>query len=367
MKRFLFIFVMGLAIIMSSCSDTDLVEIDSQQILMDNHTSVTRSSNDTILYFENREAFDMEVEKIASFASEEEKFAYVRTAFPQFESIQEVYDDALEEMAEMEDVSLEVYNVFQSKYDCLYFPRYLEDAGYYIPMVDLDAAYLVNKNCEVCISGEIFNLRDIDDYQTLVELGRAYYSDESMMPVVEITKIDFKEDMNSVGPEYDSNWSSYKFKKKSGKEYYRKVKLKARRILRKDKRYNHINQFAAVSYIHLEFCYRKASAFGWANYKSSSDIEFRYNPAGRGWSPNSVDDTKGMSSHDYEFEYPIFYQTDYQTILYVFEEASCVATVNFADSHTPLVYNWTMPCLLDSDLYSPTPLKIIGPRYGYYS
>lgn len=34
--------------------------------------------------------------------------------------------------------------------------------------------------------------------------------------------------------------------------------------------------------------------------------------------------------------------------------------------HGHIIYNWTMPCLIDSDTYSPTPAKIIGPRYGYY-
>lgn len=367
MNRLLLILAIGLTIIISSCSDKEEFEMNSQQNLMESISSITRSSNDTILFFESRAAFDAAVKTIASYDSEEEKFAYVKLSFPMFESIQDIYDDALVEMAEMEDISVEEYNSFQSKYACLYFPRYQEDAGYYIPMVDLDAAYLVNKNCEVCIAGEILNLKDINDYNTLVELGRAYYSYEYTMPAADIIDVKLKENMNSVGPEYDSDWKSYKFTKPNGNVHSRKVKLKARRVLKKDERYSHIpNQFASVSYIHLEFCYRKGSPLGWANYKSHSEIEFRYNPAGRGWSELFQKDKGGMSSHDYEFEYSIFYFTDYKTILYIYEEAACMATVDFDDSNTPLIYNWTMPCLIDSDPYSPTPAKIIGPRYGYY-
>ena len=366
MNRQLLILIVGLTMIVSSCSDIEVFEKDSKQMLQNGCESITRSSNDTILCFESQEAFDIAVEKIASYNLEEDKFAYVHAISPMFVSIQDIYNDAMDDMAEMEDISVEEYDSFQSKYHSLYFPRYLEDAGYYIPMVNLDAAYLVNKNCEVCVAGEIVNLRDINNYETLVELGRAYYTIESMMPAVEITDIVFKEKMDPVGPEYDSGWTSYKFTKDNGNVHSRKAKLKARRKFIPDENYKNIKQFAAISLIHLEFCYRKGSPLGWANYKSSSDIVFRFNVPSNGWSINSIDDTHGMSSHDYEFMYPILYTTDKKYMYYVFEEAQCMATVNFADSNTPLTYNWTMPCLRDKDAYTAFPGKIISPHYGYY-
>ena len=87
----------------------------------------------------------------------------------------------------------------------------MEDMGFYIPMTDLDKAYLVNRNCEVSIAGNIKSLRDIHDYSTLMMLDRAYYSMEKPMTLGTVYNFTIKhDDQNSVGPEYESDWRFFK-------------------------------------------------------------------------------------------------------------------------------------------------------------
>lgn len=292
----------------------------------------TRASEMMVLTFDSQASYQEALRQIESINSDEAKAEWVRQNYPGFYSIYDLYWDAMEEMEEMEDVSQENYENFQKKYQSLYFPMYQDDAGFYIPIRNLNSAFLANENCEISIAGEIVNLKDIEDYGTLVELGRAYYSSEIPMPIAEMGSFNLNStSMNSVGPEYDSGWKTY------GK---RKVKLKARR------RFVEYSPNASIkgskSLMHLEFCFRKKTWLGWANYKCKSTIVYKANIPGLGWSKPQTFTHNSRSSHDSELEYPIKITSDASHWYYTFEAAPCEVSINFNDISQTLNYSWTM-------------------------
>lgn len=162
--------------VLSSCVSTD------EPILMHQHTAhdatacKTRSSNDNVLSFKDCNEFNDALEILTDLPSDEERMQWVSNRYPDFKSIQMLYWEAMDEMGKMEDVGIEEYETFQEKYSTLYFPKFMEDAGYYIPMTNLTAAFLCNQDCEVIIGEQLLSFKDIDDYGTLMDLGRAYYS-----------------------------------------------------------------------------------------------------------------------------------------------------------------------------------------------
>lgn len=331
MKNLIMLAMLIMVFTLSSCSDVEMPESSVQTTL--SKSKQTRSSENTVLSFESKEDFETAVAHIATLSSDEEKMEWVNKNNPNFKSIQNVYWDAMEEMADMENIDAEQYNAFEQKYKSLYFPKYDEDAGFYVPMANLDAAFLVNDDCEVSIAGNIINLRDIEDYNKLVELGRAYYSIDSSMPLAAMGSFNLNStSMNSVGPEYDSGWTKYGD---------RKVKLKARR------KFNTIQMAVGFdgseSVIHLEFCFRKKTWLGWSNYKSKSTITFKASlPGGRTLGPATFSHN-GTSSHDSELRYPIRISSDASHWYYTFDEAPCEASIDYQGVSGTLKYNWNMP------------------------
>lgn len=331
MKNYIMFAMLIMVLSLSSCSDIDIPESRLESAI--SQTKLTRASESCILSFENGEEFENAVKKIATLTSDEEKMEWVNKNFQNFKSIQNIYWDAMEEMAGIENVNIEEYNKFEQKYKCLYFPKYEEDAGFYIPMSDLDAAFLVNEDCEVTVSNEIVNLKDIFNYDSLIELGRAYYAKETVLPFGTMTPFYLNStSMNSVGPEYDSGWKEYG---------NRKVKLKARRRFEAYSPTPVIN--GSKSLLHLEFCFRKHTWLGWANYKCKSTITFKADiPGGRTVGPITFSHNS-TSSHDSEVAYPIHISSDASHWYYTFVEAPCEATINYNDITEILKYNWNMP------------------------
>ncbi|MDE6792948.1 MAG: hypothetical protein K2J48_07690 [Muribaculaceae bacterium] len=340
----------AIAISFTSCSDVEMPE--SLGITNRIGTVETRSSNASLLSFESKEAFDAEVAILTALSSDEEKIQWVNKNHPNFTSIQSVYWEAMDEMAEIEEVNQENYEVFAQKYQTLYFPRFMEDAGFYVPMTNLDEAFLVNVNYEVSIAGEIINLKDIEEYSTLVELGRAYYSIESPIPLATLTPFYINStSMNSVGPEYDSGWTQYGD---------RKVKLKARRKFNTIQMAQGFN--GSESVLHLEFCFRKKTWLGWTNSNSTSTIEFKATLPGGGIVGPVSFSHSGNSSHDSELPYPIHISSDASHWYYTFPEAPCEATINYRGVSQILKYNWNMP-----GIQCVTPLTVNhAPILPYY-
>lgn len=333
MKQLLIFFALTTGLLSAvSCSQSS-IEIDEQLIdatILDYVD--TRAEHENILTFESEVDFQKAVDEISSFDTDEEKLQWVKTKFPEFSSIQTLYWEAMQEMAEINAEDKEICERFQSKYSSLYFPLYEEDGGFYIPMKDLDAAFLVNENCGVIIAGKINNLKDIWDYDTLMKLGRSYYAVDSPMATATMGSFSLNNtSQNSVGPEYDSDWKEYGSKK---------VKLKARRVF---KTYEVAHGFnGSESLLHLEFCFRKKTWFGWGNVKRESEINFSTTL------PTNIPLTfnkkhNGNSSHDSEFRYPVKITSDASKVYYTFAEVVCHATVDFEGIAELLQYTWTMP------------------------
>ena len=83
----------------SACSSLDIPEVDTKTSAKDSAFTETRSSEEPLLSFESEAAFLKEVQEIASLESDEAKEEWVSQKHPGFISIQNLYWNAMEEMA----------------------------------------------------------------------------------------------------------------------------------------------------------------------------------------------------------------------------------------------------------------------------
>lgn len=292
-----------------------------------------------ILSFDSYEAYKRTLDKLRSMDTDEARSEWVHATYPEFTSIEDIYQKAGDEMAKIELETVESFNEFRHKYASLYFPMVDEDAGFYIPITDDVASFLANQDCKIIISNKVISLKDIYNYVDLQHTGRAYYDiEKTMNSKSEITFNVGNPSLDPVGPEYDSGWREY--------DHKRRVKLKARRRFKEIQMSQ--NFPGSLSVFHTEFCFRKKTIIGWINYSCQSTISgsvaipipgySTYLPLGSSHS--------GTSSHDKEYEYPIHIYSQGAYWYYRFYEAPCQAIVNFNDINTPLNYSWTMPALV---------------------
>lgn len=318
-----------IVVLFAACSDTEQVQLFEADTTA--HRTVTRSSETAILSFENEAEFSKFLQNIKAIQSHEDKLAFIHEQFPAFVSAQDVYSVAMYEMENNVDETRESYLNFKEKFNTLYFPMYGEDAGFYIPMTDLDAAYIVNKEYKIRIGGNELCLKDINDYQTLITTGRAYYEESKPMPSADMVEFSLSStDINSVGPEYDSGWTQHD---------KRKVKMKARRRFVS---FTPAPGFSgSKSLFHTEFCFRKKTLFGWANSDSTSTITGNVKiPGTKDLELNSSH--SGQSSHDYDYEIPVFITVNNGYWVYTCPELKCNATILYRGVKEALVYEWTM-------------------------
>lgn len=346
MKKFLFFVMIAMTMVISSCSQTEMSEwTASNKSTSSIQHEGTRSlaSDEEMLQFDNEADFQAAVAQLKNLSTVEEKTSWVRNNFGDFKSIQDLYWDAMNEVDESNDDSTESFELFQQKYEGLYFPKYMEDMGFYIPMTDLDKACLVNRNCEVSIAGSIQNLRDIYDYSTLMMLDRAYYAMEKPMAIGTVYNFTLDStSMNSVGPEYDSDWKYFN-NTTDGTE--RKVKLKARRRFVTIPISSISN--GSQSRVHLELCFRKKRWCGYTNYKAQTTMTFNkiVIPGYGNLGPFVYDHEESYSSHDDEFPYPIKITHDNNHCYYTFEEIPFNVTVNVNKIKDPIIFAWNMYAL----------------------
>lgn len=331
-----------MTMVISSCSQTELIERShdehSTNSVIDRKTR-SNSTDNNILHFEDETDFQAAVAHISILSSVEEKINWVQNNLGDFKSIQNLYWNAMNEVDKDDDDSMESFEAFQQKYDGLYFPKYLEDTGFYIPMTNLDEAYLVNKDCEVSIGGYIKNLRDIYDYPTLVKLDRAYYSAEKPMTIGTVHSFNLNStSMDPVGPEYDSGWLY--FKENTTDDTERKVKLKVRRKF-VTKQISPITN-GSESRVHLELCFRKNRWCGFTNYNAQAEMIFKTAIPGFGDVGPFSFKHESYSSHDDEFPYPINIYNDGNHWYYTFAEVPFNVTVNFNKIKDPIVFTWNM-------------------------
>lgn len=306
-----------------------------------------------ILSFDSYEAYKRTLDKLRSMDTDEARSEWVHSTYPEFTSIEDIYQKAGEEMAKIELETAESFNEFRHEYASLYFPMVDEDAGFYIPITDDVASFLANRDCKIIISNKVISLKDIHNYVDLQQTGKAYYEMQNSMksPQRMRSEIPFyytNRNMNSVGPEYDSGWHTYD---------KRRVKLKARRRF-KEKDITDLNFHGSQSWFHTEFCFRKKTFFGWANYSCSSSMAITMSIPQFSTQTQYSNDS-GTSSHDNEFLYPIYSSNDGEYWYNRFYEAPIVAIINFGDIDTPLTYSWNMPGIVCTTSISEGPIQII--------
>ena len=278
----IFISLLGFMLFASCTSDLDNVvktKVEQEEDIVLLNLPQTKSSNsngNNILKFKNENVFNETVNKL-QFLSNQERLEWEKQM--NFESLNSVYEKALDEVTAMEDVTAEEYYSLKKTYqNSLYFPEYKEDYGFYLPVSREEMASVLNRNGEVMIGEEILNLKDIFDYYDLQLTGKALY-DLEIQP--RLGNKDY------IGAQYDSGW------KELGN---RKFKLKAgRRIM--DVKKTELT-------LHLEISFRKRGAFGWMNYRETTQTSGFYSPflAPAPGAGKFYKEETGRSSHDHYIE-----------------------------------------------------------------
>lgn len=327
-----------------ACSNDSLNEVVDQS----NQPQVVSRSAENMLSFDSEASFQQAVETLKSMNSWEEKNSWLKSNFGDFQSMQSVYDAAMVEAENLGETE-EEYKSFKDKYSTLYFPMYQEDCGYYIPLKDLDMATLVNENGNVRIAGNVVNKKDITSYQELMDLGRAYYEGskgaQSRAVGTSGETFIFDKNVEDIGSTWDSGWH---------KENGKKVKLKIRR---------RIVDWSMK--LHTEFCFRKKTVFGWANYSSTSTITGTakmYNDSGDCLQTIDISHHEsGHSSHDADHGPLNVYRSALNpyTQLYTYSVLKVVgnASVDYRGIGSAQQYNWTLVPATNENKASYIPIK----------
>ncbi len=141
------------------------------------------------------------------------------------------------------------YEEFKQKFPNLYYPEYKDDYTAYLPVSDETIAKLLNKEGKVIISGVERDMRDINSYQQLSELG------------IGIPDIDDQEEENFVTTRSGMPWvvlttSKQKINSK------RKAWLTLRSGIKDGKTDKNLGR--------VDLCFRKKGILGWYNGEVSS-------------------------------------------------------------------------------------------------
>ena len=95
--------------------------------------------------------------------------------YQDFKSLYDLFNEALHN-ADSYYQRENGYEEFKEKYKTLYYPEYKDDYSVYLPVSDNDLAKLLNHNGDVLIKGKLFNMKNINSYSQLQELGIAMYN-----------------------------------------------------------------------------------------------------------------------------------------------------------------------------------------------
>ncbi len=89
------------------------------------------------------------------------------------EGFTSIYDEFDEAMNEADDYYQREggYEEFKLKFPNLYYPEHGEDYAAFLPVSDEAVAKLLNQQGKVIIAGEEKDLRDVDSYEKIQELG----------------------------------------------------------------------------------------------------------------------------------------------------------------------------------------------------
>lgn len=242
---------------------------------------VIENQNGT-LAFENESQLKMALDKLSETSITEDDVA-IRAKLStsdknDFHSLHDIFTEAMEEAENYYDRK-GGYEEFKEKYSALYFPEEGSDYSAYLPVCDENIAYFLNEEGNIIIGNEMKNLKDISNYQQLVDLERTF-------PEEDVTSDSTSIQLRSswVGPTYNCHGGD------------RRIWIKSNTSKKGDL---HVRN--GYYCIHVEVCFRKKGFLGqWYNYSSTTTLEL----------PEYVMNDKafkvtksGTSSHDYYVPY----------------------------------------------------------------
>lgn len=305
-------------ITMCSCSNDsvdELLENGSKSSIID-----SLSLRSGMLNFTTEAEFARAIE-ILSDLNEQEREKWVESNCGKIISLKMVYEKAMED-AEQLDESRTSYENFKDKYGKnLFFAEYKDDYGVYLPVSNEIIASLLNADGEVCINGQVKNMKDICCYSQLQELGVAMY--------------DYNDDVvtrskGEVEAEYDSKWYS---------EDGRKIRVKCGRQVLVD---TGILTTPVSMRMHIEISFRKKTWIGWVNYSSRISLTGSYTISDRkiAISENKTAD----SSHDYYYDLPYAMPVPFNnTTMRLALPISVELKIDYRGIAKELDYNFTLP------------------------
>jgi len=302
MKRKMF-FTCLCSLVMLSCSNDFVCEekMDDLQETKNMHYDLSSEIPTACLNFDSMQEFNNVIDTLTKMTVFEAK-DWIKANYGDFFSLYDLYDKALIEAGDMEE-SLEGINAFYEKYkDFLFFPKYKDDYGPYLPISNRYISMLTNAYGDVIISGKQINMKDISAYNQLQDIKEAIY--DGTLPVTRAWQESPNHD--TFGHEWASPWYQ-----KDG----RKIRLKCGRQSWAEDPVT--LQFNAR--LHVEISFRKKVLFSWVNYSSrvamtgtfSGTKPEIFTPNGCIQSGGSytiyVDEYKEAdSSHDYYYVLPFF-------------------------------------------------------------
>lgn len=268
---------------MISCSGDELSgNVESGEILLQETTRDVHSL--PVLCFDSFSDFDEMLRLVIEQDEDYNKYEIINTISNDFHSLIKVYQEAMNEAADL-DQSRNAYLNYKNKYSAfLYFPMYGEDCGAYLPVSDKNIAYLLNPNGEVEIAGKRICLNNVGTYSDLQKLGWALYDYSetrgwSTPSYIQHVNQAFANESKNVGQEFDSGWYETSD---------RKLRVKLGRKIE--------NPNSPVMKLHLEISFRKKTWLGWVNYSSKTETKGDFS----GGYVGSIDYTKEAdSSHDW--------------------------------------------------------------------
>ncbi|WP_288357734.1 hypothetical protein [uncultured Bacteroides sp.] len=185
---------------LGACSNDVEKDLKSNAEINNAELKITIAKNEDMLVFNSNEDFQNAISKLNAAPTKEEKSTkalnnsdenvygdMLQTPDISFkkDGFRSLYDYFTEAMNEAENYYDRPggYEEFKTKYSMLYFPEEGDDYSAYLPVKDENVAKLLNANGEVSINGEIVNLKDINSYQQLIDLGIAATEENYTIPV----------------------------------------------------------------------------------------------------------------------------------------------------------------------------------------
>ena len=286
--------VMGFisVIIMTSCNNENLNDLNLSEEI-DNQSIKILGKNvlieDKTLSFENESEYKDLIYKIKNQKPVSTRHNTVGTYslttdktfnIGGFQSLYEVYEEALS-VAESYYEREGGYEEFKKMYDCLYFPEYKDDYSAYLPVSDKYLAKILSPKGEVIIDGVVKNMKDVNSYEQLIELGLA------------IPDIDKEETEDMESP---VTTRAAKYVTLTENQVYTENKRKIWIDIQPNTNYNH------PYIVRFDIAFRKKGFLGaWYNHSAVTDFTLTCDSKTYGyyW---MRDGKSGSSSHNYYFD-----------------------------------------------------------------